>query len=224
LPPGKWECRWSRAPIIADIGPRPENGNWPPHLHFQVMLDLLGNSGDYPGVAYPDQREVWTSICPDPAPLAGWGASPTLPDAAVPRRRSERLGSNLSLSYQRPLHIVRGHLQYLYDHEGRRYLDAVNNVPHVGHQHERVVRAGQRQMAVLNTNTRYLHPNIVALAEDLLATLPPELEVCYFVNSGSEANELALAHGPNSNRKARYLSRRSGIPRQYCRLHRGQFL
>jgi len=177
---------------IADIGPRPENGNWPPHLHMQVMLDLLGNSGDYPGVAYPDQREVWTSICPDPAPLAGWGDSPTLPDAALPQRRSERLGANLSLSYQRPLHIVRGHLQYLYDHEGRRYLDAVNNVPHVGHQHERVVRAGQRQMAVLNTNTRYLHPNIVALSEALLATLPPELEVCYFVNSGSEANELAL--------------------------------
>jgi len=177
---------------IADIGPRPENGNWPPHLHFQVMLDLLGNSGDFPGVAYPDQREVWTSICPDPAPLAGWGISPTLPDAAVPHRRAERLGSNLSVSYQRPLHIVRGHLQYLYDHEGRRYLDAVNNVPHVGHQHERVVRAGQRQMAVLNTNTRYLHPKIVELAEALLATLPPELEVCYFVNSGSEANELAL--------------------------------
>jgi len=177
---------------IADIGPRPENGNWPPHLHFQVMLDLLGNSGDYPGVAYPDQRAVWTSICPDPAPLAGWGASPTPPDLRLSQRRSERLGPNLSLSYQRPLHIVRGHLQYLYDHEGRRYLDAVNNVPHVGHQHERVVRAGQRQMAVLNTNTRYLHPNIVGLAGELLATLPPEFEVCYFVNSGSEANELAL--------------------------------
>ncbi len=177
---------------LADIGPRPENGNWPPHLHFQVMLDLLGNSGDYPGVAYPDQREVWTSICPDPAPLAGWGASPTPPDLKLLQRRSERLGPNLSLSYQRPLHIVRGHLQYLYDHEGRRYLDAVNNVPHVGHQHERVVRAGQRQMAVLNTNTRYLHPNIIELAEELLATLPSEFEVCYFVNSGSEANELAL--------------------------------
>ncbi|NUO01469.1 MAG: aminotransferase class III-fold pyridoxal phosphate-dependent enzyme, partial [Saprospiraceae bacterium] len=177
---------------IADIGPRPENGNWPPHLHMQVMLDLLGNSGDYPGVAYPEQREIWTSICPDPAPLAGWDNSPALPDSGLPRRRAERLGSNLSLSYQRPLHIVRGHLQYLYDHEGRRYLDAVNNVPHVGHQHERIVKAGQRQSAVLNTNTRYLHPNIVELAETLLATLPPELEVCYFVNSGSEANELAL--------------------------------
>jgi len=178
--------------VIAAIGPRPENGNWPPHLHMQVMLDLLGNEGDFPGVAYPDQRKIWTSICPDPAPLAGWGSSPTLPDEHLPQRRREQLGSNLSLSYRKPLHIVRAHRQYLYDHEARRYLDMVNNVPHLGHQHEQVVRAGQRQMAVLNTNTRYLHRNIVELAEALLATLPPELNVCYFVNSGSEANELAL--------------------------------
>ena len=83
-------------------------------------------------------------------------------------------------------------MQYLYDTDGRTYLDAVNNVPHVGHCHPRVVEAGRRQMAVLNTNTRYLHERLVEYAERLCATLPDPLRVCYFVNSGSEANELAL--------------------------------
>jgi 4-aminobutyrate aminotransferase-like enzyme len=93
--------------------------------------------------------------------------------------------------------MVRGFKQYLYDTTGRRYLDTCNNVPHVGHQHPRVVQAAQRQTGVLNTNTRYLHKNIVQFAEELLATFPPELSVVYFVNSGSEANELALRMARN---------------------------
>ena len=83
-------------------------------------------------------------------------------------------------------------MQYLYDHAGRRYLDAYNNVPHVGHSHPRVVQAATEQMLVLNTNTRYLHDKLAMFAERLAATLPSPLRVCYFVNSGSEANELAL--------------------------------
>jgi 4-aminobutyrate aminotransferase-like enzyme len=83
-------------------------------------------------------------------------------------------------------------MQYLYDEEGRKYLDAYNNVPHVGHCHPRVARAGQEQMAVLNTNTRYLSDLINRYAERLCATLPDPLNVCFFVNSASEANELAL--------------------------------
>lgn len=106
--------------------------------------------------------------------------------------RRQHLGKNLSISYRQPLKIVRGYRQYLYDEEGQPYLDAVNNVPHVGHNHPRVVRAGQAQMAVLNTNTRYLHESLVRYAERLCATLPEPLQVCYFVCSGSEANELAL--------------------------------
>jgi 4-aminobutyrate aminotransferase-like enzyme len=107
-------------------------------------------------------------------------------------RRRRLLGGNLRLSYRDPLHIVRGSMQYLWDADGRRYLDAYNNVPHVGHCHPRVVQAGQAQMALLNTNTRYLHESINTYAERLGATLPGKLKVCYFVNSGSEANELAL--------------------------------
>jgi 4-aminobutyrate aminotransferase-like enzyme/Ser/Thr protein kinase RdoA (MazF antagonist) len=106
------------------------------------------------------------------------------------RRRS--VGPSLSLAYEEPLEIVRGRGQFLFDSSGRAYLDCVNNVPHVGHCHPAVVAAMSKQAAVLNTNTRYLHPLLTRFAARLTATLPDPLEVCYFVNSGSEANELAL--------------------------------
>jgi 4-aminobutyrate aminotransferase-like enzyme len=106
--------------------------------------------------------------------------------------RRRLLGGNISVAYRNPVKIVRGEMQYLYDDEGRRYLDAYNNVAHVGHCHPRVVAAGVEQMRTLNTNTRYLHDMILRYAEQLTATLPEPLSVCYFVNSGSEANELAL--------------------------------
>ena len=106
--------------------------------------------------------------------------------------RSRLIGPNLSVGYRSPVHVVRGSMQYLFDETGRRYIDGYNNVPHVGHCHPRVVEAAERQMRVLNTNTRYLHENLERYAERLTSTLPPPLHVCYFVNSGSEANELAL--------------------------------
>jgi 4-aminobutyrate aminotransferase-like enzyme/Ser/Thr protein kinase RdoA (MazF antagonist) len=187
---------------FCEIGPMPENGNWSPHLHFQVMLDLLGCSGDFPGVAFPEKRAIWTSICPNPGLVCG--PKPLLPEKTETRSREHilgfrqaHLGKNLSVSYRRPLTIERGWRQYLFDDTGRRFLDTVNNVAHVGHEHPRVVRAGQRQMAVLNTNTRYLHDNIVRFAEALLSTFPLELEVAFFVNSGSEANELAMRLAKN---------------------------
>jgi len=111
---------------------------------------------------------------------------------ALIEARDRLLGRNLSVAYERPLHIVRGEMQYLYDDEGRRYLDAYNNVAHVGHCHPQVVAAAQRQMESVNTNTRYLNKLILSYAERLTTTLPDPLRVCFFVNSGSEANELAL--------------------------------
>ena len=106
--------------------------------------------------------------------------------------RKKHLGKSLSFQYETPLKVVRGAGQYLMDEFGRKYLDTVNNVAHVGHEHPSVVKVGQEQMALLNTNTRYLHENINLLAEALLKTLPRELSVIHFVNSGSEANELAI--------------------------------
>jgi 4-aminobutyrate aminotransferase-like enzyme len=116
----------------------------------------------------------------------------TMAAAEILDARRRRLGPSLSVSYRTPLHIVRGEGAYLYDADGRAYLDCVNNVAHVGHANPRVVEAGIAQMRILNTNTRYLHETIVRYAERLTALLPDHLEVCYFVNSGSEANELAL--------------------------------
>jgi 4-aminobutyrate aminotransferase-like enzyme/Ser/Thr protein kinase RdoA (MazF antagonist) len=119
-------------------------------------------------------------------------------------RRRMSIGTNVRLGYRDPVNIVRGSMQYLYDETGRRYLDAYNNVPHVGHCHPRVVQAAIDQMRVLNTNTRYLHDGMIRYAERLAATLPDPLSVCFFVNSGSEANELAL-------RLARAHTKREGV-------------
>jgi 4-aminobutyrate aminotransferase-like enzyme/Ser/Thr protein kinase RdoA (MazF antagonist) len=181
---------------IATLGAPGENGGWTPHLHLQVITDLLGLGADFPGVVAASQRDVWLALSLDPTLIAG------LPAERFPERRPDaretlatrraRLGGNLSLAYREPLKIERGWRQYLFDHTGRRFLDAYNNVPHVGHCHPRVVAAGQAQMAVLNTNTRYLHDLVNRYAERLAATLPAPLRVCYFVNSASEANELAL--------------------------------
>jgi 4-aminobutyrate aminotransferase-like enzyme len=106
--------------------------------------------------------------------------------------REKHLGRNLSISYDKPLKIVRGMGGFLYTETGQPYMDGVNNVCHVGHCHPHVVSAGKDQMGVLNTNTRYLHDHIVNYARRLLATFPDPLSVCFFVCSGSEANELAL--------------------------------
>jgi len=181
---------------FARVGSSDENGGWAPHVHFQIILDLLELGADFPGVAYASQRAVWTSLSPDPNLLLG------IPPDRFPREelrfaetlaaRQAYLGKNLSISYQRPLKIERGWMQHLYDDMGRAYLDMYNNVPLVGHSHPRVVKAAQEQLALLNTNTRYLHDNVNRYAERLTRLLPEPLRVCFFVNSGSEANELAL--------------------------------
>ena len=106
--------------------------------------------------------------------------------------RSKHLGPSLSVSYDESFHIVRGEGQYLFDARGNRYLDCVNNVQHVGHCHPKVVEAAQQQYKKLNTNTRCLDETIVNYAKDITSTLPDGLEVCFFANSGREANGLAL--------------------------------
>lgn len=180
---------------VGVLGTQEENGQWVPHLHFQVMLSLLDFHADFPGVCYPSELTTWSGICPDPNLLFRFQALEEKKEESpmeLLQFRERHLGKSLSLQYDSPLHIVRGAGVYLMDAAGQKYLDTVNNVAHVGHEHPEVVKAGQQQMAVLNTNTRYLHANIKQLTEELLSTLPPELSVVHFVNSGSEANELAL--------------------------------
>jgi 4-aminobutyrate aminotransferase-like enzyme/Ser/Thr protein kinase RdoA (MazF antagonist) len=181
---------------IGRLGASADNGGWAPHLHLQLIADLLGYDGDFPGVARSSERAVWLSISPDPNLILGFPEGCRAPRTATRESllaaRRERIGPSLSIAYRAPLTIVRGWMQHLYDDDGRAYLDVVNNVAHVGHCHPRVVDALRRQSGVLNTNTRYLHPNLARYAERLTAHLPAPLSVCFFVCSGSEANELAL--------------------------------
>ena len=120
------------------------------------------------------------------------------------KERNEHIGRNLSTSYKQKLKITKGALQYLYDDTGKTYVDCVNNPSHVGHCHPVVVKRMQKQIATLNTNSRYLHGNILEYAKKLTATLPPSLGVCYFTNSGSEANDLAV-------RMARHFTKQTDV-------------
>lgn len=195
LVPGQ---RVERGSEFARVGSRQENGGWAPHLHVQLFTDLLGQSTDLDGAARASQRDAWTSISPNPAPLiVGVDRRTALADhsrasESIARRRRSNLSPALSLSYDEPLHIVQGDGAELIDADGRRWLDLVNNVAHVGHEHPHIVEAITAQVRQLNTNTRYLHPNIVDYAERLRSLFPDPLSVVMLTNSGSEAVDLAL--------------------------------
>ena len=119
-------------------------------------------------------------------------AAATFSKKEITEIRAKHTSAALSVSYKKPLQIVRGYMQYLYDERGREYLDAVNNVPHVGHCHPRVVEAAHQQASLLNTNTRYLNEKMALYTRRLCNKFPDPLSVCFLVCSGSEANDLAL--------------------------------
>jgi 4-aminobutyrate aminotransferase-like enzyme/Ser/Thr protein kinase RdoA (MazF antagonist) len=181
---------------VATIASSTENGGWPPHVRIQVVTGLMGYGSNFPSACRQDQTGVWTQICLDPNVVL------QIPDNCFPKPRPNKqetlaarrrcISDNLSIGYHDPVKIVRGWQQHLFDDTGRQFLDAYNNVPHVGHCHPAVIQAGVKQMKCLNTNTRYLHDTIIAYADKLSATMPDPLEVCFFLNSASEANELAV--------------------------------
>ncbi len=181
---------------FARLGIPAENGRWSPHVHFQLSLVFDGIEGELSGVADPDQLELWEAICPNPAVLLNLPDSKTryaLTDRQeVLTKRKANFGANLKLSYDQPVMLMRGWKHHLFDEWARPYLDAYNNVPHVGHAHPRIQAVAAEQLKRMNSNTRYLHPAQTAFAAKILAKMPEGLTVCYFVNSGSEANELAL--------------------------------
>ncbi|MDH6197363.1 4-aminobutyrate aminotransferase-like enzyme [Mycobacterium frederiksbergense] len=125
-------------------------------------------------------------------------------DTTLLKRRFNALGRNAPLFYDQPVHLVRGEGVWVEDSDGRRYLDAYNNVPHVGHCHPHVVEAIARQSAILNLHTRYLHETVVEYAERLTAKFAGPLDTAMFTCSGTESNELAL-------RIARFATGKSGI-------------
>ena len=161
-------------------------------VHAERSLRALLETGrtvlsrDWHGAA-GTRSEIW----------AAPNASAELP------RRHRLMGKGSELFYEKPLHLVRGSGVWLFDPQGHAYLDVYNNVPHVGHAHPAVVRAVQSQAAILATHTRYLHSGILEYAERLIAKTPARLDACIFVNSGSEANDVAW-------RMARFATGREG--------------
>ena len=119
-------------------------------------------------------------------------------------RRRKLLGSVYELFYDEPVHLIRGEGVWLFDADGRKYLDMYNNVAHVGHCHPNVVEALTKQISTLNTHTRYLHENVLEYAERLTGKFSNELDTAIFACTGSEANELAL-------RIARHVTGATGI-------------
>src|SRR6056297_3217570 len=126
-----------------------------------------------------------------PVPPAAPGTNHDATETLIARRRAV-LGQALPLTYDTPLHTEKGRGVWLYDADGQPHLDCYNNVAHVGHCHPHVVRTVARQAATLNTNTRYAFDSVVSYAERLGALMPGDLSCCLFVNSGSEAVDLAL--------------------------------
>ena len=182
--------------VFAMLGTPEQNGGWAPHLHLQLAMSIDGLGANWPGVADPNERDFWNALCPNPAALLNLPDEKTgyvsLNESVVLQQRQNDFGANLKLSYSNPVMLMRGWKHYLFDQWGRPYLDAYNNVPHVGHANSRLQARISEQLKRLNTNTRYLHPAQSALARKVTSKMPEQLSVCFFVNSGSEANELAL--------------------------------
>ena len=193
LVPGQ---RLAAGDAFACLGGPDGNGGWPPHLHLQLLAaDPAALPAVPRGVAAPDDLAHHVAVYPDPSALLGLPDDRAVwrdPHGDVERQRASRFASNLKTSYSRPLALVRGWRHQLFDSDGRRFLDAYNNVPHVGHSHPRVAAAVAEQTAKLATNPRYLHDGMQRYAERLRELWPPSLEVFFFTPSGSEANELAL--------------------------------
>lgn len=181
--------------VFATLGDHAVNGGWAPHLHVQIFL-IETTAAGWPASVDPDERHWWQAMCPDPLPLLNLDGDTysyqPLDGAGILAARRDRYASNLKLSYDTPCLFVRGWRHHLFDEWGRAFLDAYNNVPHVGHANPRIAAVAADQLARMNSNTRYLHPAQIEIAELLLAKMPDHLGVCFFVNSGSEANELAL--------------------------------
>jgi len=137
----------------------------------------------------PMQKPVLPHFDYQPKPYAGPSADEVL------RLRKQFLNPGIFLYYKNPIMLVEGRMQYVWDEHGKRYLDALGGIVtiSVGHCHPHVVDVAHRQNETLqHSTTIYLHPNIAQYAQALAATMPGDLKVCYFVNSGSEANDLAL--------------------------------
>lgn len=167
-------------------------------LYRLGIQQIRGHSPAAPEFVDPGLFAGWRLVAPDPSPLlglviaAGDAGAPGLPAAELLPRRSAHFASVQEHYYQDPPHIERGWRHFLIDEDARCYLDMVNNVAAVGHGHPRIADAVGRQLRKLNTNSRFNYASVVELSERIAALLPDELDTVFLVNSGSEADDLAL--------------------------------
>jgi 4-aminobutyrate aminotransferase-like enzyme/Ser/Thr protein kinase RdoA (MazF antagonist) len=150
------------------------------------------DSGGVPPQVEPTYAGGWQSVAGDPGPIIGLPALDAETEDDTLARREDVLAEVQEHYYAHPPRIERGWREFLADTDGRVYLDMVNNVTSVGHAHPKVVEAANRQMRLLNTNSRFNYRVIAEFAEQISATLPDELDTVFFVNSGSEATDLAI--------------------------------
>ena len=141
--------------------------------------------------------EQWFAIHPQRAEdcfrqACEWASTGKRETAGFAVKRKKFFSKALSLSYERPIVMDKAAFQYMYGDYDKTFVDCVNNIMHVGHAHPEVVEAGQRQMAILNTNTRYYYDSLSNYAEKLLDYFPKKLNKVFFVNSGSAASDLAV--------------------------------
>ncbi|MBB2910835.1 4-aminobutyrate aminotransferase-like enzyme/Ser/Thr protein kinase RdoA (MazF antagonist) [Streptosporangium becharense] len=164
----------------------------PDAFTLRVQLSALAGVRP-PAFAQPELAAGWQALCPDPAVLLGPAAASdgTSPDDLL-RRRDASFATVQEHYYADPPRIERGWRHHLVDTEGRAYLDMLNNVTILGHGHPRLAEAVERQWRLLNTNSRFHYGAVVELSERLTATLPGHLDTVFLVNSGTEANDLAL--------------------------------
>jgi len=187
----------ARGEAFAVIANGAQNDGWVPHFFLQMSFVALEEAAWYHAASGDDQN-FSQFLFPNPSCLLDLDAQQVTfkppSQLALHEFRQNHFSANLKLSYRQPVMFVRGWRHHLFDQWGRPYLDAYNNVPHVGHAHPRIRKLACEQLGRMNSNTRYLHPAQKAFAEKLISKMPPHsgLEVCFFVNSGSEANELAL--------------------------------
>ncbi|KIY39728.1 hypothetical protein TZ03_16020 [Pseudomonas sp. 10-1B] len=160
-------------------------------LSVQLCLD---NGIQPPFFALPSHAAAWLALCPSPAQLLGFDCdAEPLPDPqALLARRDASFARSQKHYYAQPPHIERGWRNYLIDMQGRSYLDMLNNVAVLGHGHPRMVAESARQWSLLNTNSRFHYAAITEFSERLLALAPEGFDRVFMVNSGTEANDLAI--------------------------------
>ncbi len=180
---------------LGKIGNFKVNGGWEPHLHIQLSLGL-GQGKNWPGVCNAKEYKFWEKYCPNPAPFLGINPKKiryeSIEKKTLVQNRKNHYSGNLKISYKKPITIMRGFKNYLFDENGNCFLDFYNNVPHVGHSHPRIAKLVYNQLKLVNSNTRYLHPIQKVISENILSKFSKKFSALYLVNSGSEANELAL--------------------------------